>query len=84
MQDVVVALVKRRAALAGEIEATYARLKVIVADLETIDGTITQFDPTYIVEAIRPKAFRPPEDWSNTTGRCPGWSFRSYDSRTRR
>ena len=65
MQDVVVALVRRRAALAGEIEATYARLKVIVADLETIDATITQFDRTYIVEAIRPKAFRPPEDWSN-------------------
>ena len=65
MQHVVVELVKRRAALAGEIEATYARLKVIVADLETLDATITQFDPTYIVEAIRPKAFRPPDDWSN-------------------
>ncbi len=65
MQDVVVALVRRRAALAGEIEAIYARLKTLVADLETLDATIIQFDSHYVVEAIRPKAFRPPEDWSN-------------------
>ena len=65
MQDVVVALVRRRAAMAGEIEATYARLKTLVNDMETIDAAIVQFDPTYVVEAIRPKAFRPPEDWSN-------------------
>lgn len=26
---------------------------------------ILQFDPTYRVETIKPKAFRPPKDWSN-------------------
>lgn len=27
--------------------------------------TILQFDPSYRVESIKPKAFRPPKDWSN-------------------
>jgi hypothetical protein len=34
-------------------------------DLENLDATIVEFDPSYQVEAIRPKAFRPPKDWSN-------------------
>ena len=46
MQDVVAALVKRRAAMAGEIKATYARLKTLVGDMETIDAAILQFDLT--------------------------------------
>ena len=62
---VVSGLVKRRAELTGEIEATHERLRQMVADLEALDATIRQFDPDYQVEAIRPKAFRPPKDWSN-------------------
>jgi hypothetical protein len=37
----------------------------MVIDLENLDATILQFDPDFRVEAIRPKAFRPPRDWSN-------------------
>jgi hypothetical protein len=55
-------LVKRRAELAGDIEKAHESL---VLDLENIDATILQFDPTFKVEAIKPKAFRPPKDWSN-------------------
>jgi hypothetical protein len=62
---VITALVKRRAELAGEIEATHERLRQMVLDLENLDNTLKLFDPTYCVEAIRPKAFRPPKDWSN-------------------
>jgi len=36
-----------------------------VTDLENLDATIRQFDPSHNVEAIRPKAFRPPKDWAN-------------------
>jgi hypothetical protein len=61
----VVGLVKRRAAIAGEIEALHERVRKLVADLEALDATIAQFDPNYRVEAIRPKAFRPPSDWSH-------------------
>ena len=32
---------------------------------ENLDATILQFDPTHKVEAITPKAFRPPKDWAN-------------------
>ena len=62
---VITGLVKRRAALTGEIEALHERLCKLLADLESLDATIVQFDPDYRVEAIRPKAFRPPKDWSN-------------------
>ncbi len=62
---VVTGLVKRRAELAGEIEATHDTLRKMVTDLESLDATIRQFVPDYQVEAIRPKAFRPPKDWAN-------------------
>lgn len=57
-------LVKRRADLAGEIERTHERLRVLVADLDNLDATILQFKPDYIVESIKAKAFRPPADWA--------------------
>jgi hypothetical protein len=62
---VISALVKRRADLTGEIERTHQQLRQMVLDLENLDATILMFDPDYHVEAIRPKAFRPPSDWAN-------------------
>jgi hypothetical protein len=62
---VLTGLVKRRAALAGEIESTHDKLRQLVTDLENLDATILQFDPKHSVEAIKPKAFRPPKDWAN-------------------
>lgn len=62
---VLTGLVKRRAALTGEIENLHGRLRQLVADLEHLDATIQQFDPNFQIEAIRPKAFRPPKNWSN-------------------
>jgi hypothetical protein len=58
-------LLKRRAELAGDIEAAHNALRRIILDLENLDATILQFDPTYQVETIKPKAFRPPKDWAN-------------------
>lgn len=58
-------LIKRRAELAGEIEATHERLRKMIDDLEKIDSVILQFDPQHDVEGIKPKAFRPPEDWAH-------------------
>ncbi len=62
---VVSGLVKRRAELAGEIERAHEALHKMVLDLENLDATILQFEPDFRVEAIKPKAFRPPKDWSN-------------------
>jgi hypothetical protein len=58
-------LVKRRAQLAGDIENTHETLRKMILDLESLDATIVQFDPDFQVESIKPKAFRPPKDWSN-------------------
>ncbi len=62
---VVSGLVKRRAQLAGDIEKAHECLRRMVLDLENLDATILQFEPDFKVEAIKPKAFRPPKDWSN-------------------
>jgi len=62
---VLTGLVKRRAELAGEIEATHDRLRKMIEDLEKLDSVILQFDPLHQVEAIKPNAFRPPSDWSH-------------------
>jgi hypothetical protein len=62
---VVSALVKRRAELAGDIERAHEALRKMVLDLENLDATILQFEPDFKVETIKPKAFRPPKDWSN-------------------
>ena len=62
---VLTGLVKRRAELTGDIERIHAQLRKAVDDLENLDATIRQFSPDYQVEAIRPKAFRPPADWAN-------------------
>lgn len=62
---VISALTKRRATLAGDIEATHERLRKLVDDLENLDQTIRQFAPDFQVETIRPKAFRPPADWAH-------------------
>jgi hypothetical protein len=62
---VLTGLVRRRAEMTGEIEALHEKLKRLLADLESLDATILQFDPGHVVEAIKPKAFRPPQDWSH-------------------
>jgi hypothetical protein len=37
----------------------------MIDDLEKLDSVILQFDPQHDVEGIKPKAFRPPEDWAH-------------------
>ena len=56
---------KRRAELSGKIEKAHDDIRRMILDLESLDATILQFDPTAEIESIKPKAFRPPEDWSN-------------------
>jgi hypothetical protein len=62
---VVAGLMKRRAMLAHDIEATHDKLRQMILDLENLDATLLQFDPTLEVETIKPRAFRPPDDWSS-------------------
>lgn len=58
-------LVRKRAELAGDVENTHNRLRQLVDDLGTLDGTIQFLFPDIQIESIRPKAFRPPKDWAN-------------------
>lgn len=63
-EHVISGLARRRAELAGEIEAAHKRLSQMIADLGNLDATILQFDPNFELGGITPKAFRPPGDWS--------------------
>lgn len=61
---VVFALARKRAELSGDIENTHTALKRMIQELEHLDKALLMFDPDYQVESIKPKAFRPPKDWS--------------------
>ena len=61
---VITALVKRRSELSGDITTTQIKLQQMIVDLEHLDRTLLMFDPEYRIDTIKPKAFRPPEDWS--------------------
>lgn len=61
---VITALSKKRAELSGDIERTQIRLRQLILDLEKLDATLLMFDPEFDLPSIKPKTFRPPEDWS--------------------
>ena len=58
-EHVLSALIKRRAEVAGEAEATRTRLTQLTANLGHLDAVIRQFDPEYDVDSIRAKRVRP-------------------------
>ncbi|MGQ3100492.1 MAG: hypothetical protein ACT6Q5_08585 [Sphingopyxis solisilvae] len=60
----VTGLVKRRAAVAGEMKAAQALLASLAKDLETLDAAIKLVAPDLDIPAIAPKMVRPPDDWS--------------------
>lgn len=40
----------------------YETFRKMVADLESLDATIVQFDPNFRVQTLKPKGFRPPSE----------------------
>lgn len=60
----VTGLVKRRAAVAGEMKAAQEKLASLAKDLETLDAAIKLVAPDLDIPAIAPKMVKPPEDWS--------------------
>ena len=57
-------LVKKRAAVAGEMLRTQTALAQMARDLETLDNAIRLIAPHLDIPAIAPKMVKPPEDWS--------------------
>lgn len=60
MDLVLSGLVKRRASLAGELEASQTEVRRLHADLTALDAVIRQLDPAYPVDAIATKRARGP------------------------
>lgn len=50
--------------MSGDIERMQRELTDAIAALEKLDATLLLFDPSYEIASIKPKAFRPPADWS--------------------
>lgn len=61
---VITALSRKRAELSGDIQRLQRELSDKIAALEKLDATLLLFDPSYEIASIKPKAFRPPADWS--------------------
>lgn len=57
-------LIKKRAALAGDMKRTQARMNEMARDLETLDNALRIVAPELDIPSIAPKMVRPPEDWS--------------------
>ena len=57
-------LVKKRAAIAGEMKATQDKMASLAQDLETLDNALKVVAPDLDLAPIAPKMFRPPSDWS--------------------
>ena len=56
---VLTGLIKKRAELAGQIEAAQTTLRMLVIDLDNLDATIRLFKPDIDLEEIRPKPLPP-------------------------
>ena len=52
-------LIKKRAAISGEIEHAQTMLRQLIIDLDNIDATIRLFDPEAKLDDIKPKPFPP-------------------------
>ena len=57
-------LVKKRAAIAGEMLRTQEAPGQMARDLETLDNALKLVAPDLDIPAIAPKMVKPPEDWS--------------------
>ena len=60
----VTGLVKKRAELAGELANIHNRVAQLVRDIEHLDATLQIVAPDMVPEAIPPRLFQPPDDWS--------------------
>ena len=66
-------LIRKRAELAGELEAVHARIPVLVAALNSVDATIRLFSPDLPLDETAPKRPRPrlPHDLDRSAASSP-------------
>lgn len=58
-EHVLAGLIRKRAEIAGQIEATQLHLRQLVIDIDNVDATIRLFKPDIDLEEIRPKPLPP-------------------------
>jgi hypothetical protein len=57
--NVLAGLIRKRAEIAGQIEATQMQLRQLVIDIDNVDATIRLFKPDIDLEEIKPKPLPP-------------------------
>jgi len=58
-EHVIAGLIRKRAEIAGHLEAAQATVRQLVIDIDNVDATIRLFAPDTDLAAIRPKPFPP-------------------------
>lgn len=58
-EHVLSGLIRKRAEIAGELEAAQTRVRQLILDIENVDATIRLFAPDIDLEEIRPKPLPP-------------------------
>jgi len=58
-EHVLAGLIRKRAEIAGQIEATQMQLRQLIIDIDNVDATIRLFKPDIDLQEIRPKPLPP-------------------------
>lgn len=58
-EHVIAGLMRKRAEIAGQLEAAQATVRRLIIDLDSVDATIRLFQPDIDLEDIRPKPLPP-------------------------
>ena len=58
-EHVLSGLIRKRAEIAGELEAAQARVRQLIIDVDSVDATIRLFDPNIDLAEIKPKPLPP-------------------------
>jgi hypothetical protein len=58
-EHVIAGLVRKRAELAGKLEAAHAEVRQLVIDIDAVDATLRMFQPDIDLQEIRPKPLPP-------------------------
>lgn len=59
-EHVLSGLIRKRAEIAGQLEAAQMQVRQLITDLDSLDATIRLFAPSFDIAALRPKHMAPP------------------------
>ncbi len=73
-ENVLSGLIRKRAEVAGELEAAQQRVQQLIIGIDNVDATIRIFAPDIDLEEVRPKPLPPRTRRSRARSAAPSWA----------